>query len=154
MGSEPEAAFAYGYSLGCTGHWKVLEVGERGKLTLPWYDESAGDDFARQAMTALRAAAGFTEDWVTRTGDFYLKGKREAELRAGVQVETRRLDGSVAFVLCAVSVHGDPADAGYVAERLAASTREWDERLAWALKALGLTPVQRNPAWLACSNNR
>ena len=151
MSQSTDGLLAYGYDLGCSEEWKVREAtGEYGELVLPWYTEEddegeggEGGDFPDAAQKTLRAAGGFT-------GDGY-DGRREADERTGVTIETYCSDGYPMYVLSAKTLEAGRGDIIDATESLGADRSAWDERLAWALKALGLTPVQEKPAWLLCS---
>lgn len=151
MGQATDGLLVYGYDLGCSDEWKVREVsGEYGELAAPWYEDDGGD-FASAAQAALRVAVGFTETWETRTGDGYFTREREADQRVGVEIETYCSDSYPMYVLCAAKLTAARGEIIDTTEKLSADRSAWDERLAWAFKALGLTPLQEKPAWLLCS---
>jgi hypothetical protein len=152
MGVSTDAILAYGYDLGGDEDgWKVREAGKYGELELDWLDEE--DDFTEQAMDRIRAAAGFTEtDW---QAEGYFDRKHAAEAAAGVEIEMYCSDEAPMYLLAA-KVH--TVSRGHIKDAAAlmagaddATRREWDAKLAAAVAALGMTPVQEKPAWLLCS---
>jgi hypothetical protein len=156
MGVSTDAILAYGYDLGGDEDgWKVREAARYGELDLDWLDEEDedSDGFGEQAMARIRAAAGFTEtDW---QAEGYFDRKHEAEAAAGVEIETYCSDEAPMYLLAA-TVH--TVARGYIKDAAAliaaaddATRREWDAKLAAAVAALGLTPVQEQPSWLLCS---
>jgi len=157
MGQSTDGLLVYGYDLGCDEEWKVREAsGEYGELALPWYNPDADNEeddsgFGTAAERKLLQALGFTETWETRTDDEYFAREKAAKEQLGVEIETYCSDSYPMYVLTAATL---TANRGYVidtTEKLSADRSAWDERLAWALGALGLTPVQEKPAWLLCS---
>jgi hypothetical protein len=155
MGVSTDAILAYGYDLGGDeGGWKVAGAGEYGELDLPWLDDEAEDyAFGEAAMDRILAAAGFTETDYRAEG--YYDRKHAAEARAGVEIETY-CSGDYPMYLLAAKVHtvarGFIKDAAaLLAEADEATLREWDAKLAGAVAALGMTPVQERPTWLLCS---
>jgi hypothetical protein len=155
MSTSTDAILAYGYDLGGDDEWKIHEAGEYGELpTLDWYDpETDEDGFEEMAERRLLAeVAGFAEtDW---RAEGYHNRKREARARLGVEFDTYCSDECPMYLLAAhvTTVHRggiqvmDPAD---LARRPV--EQGWDAKLAAALAALGLTPVQDQPRWLLCS---
>jgi hypothetical protein len=153
MGVSTDAILAYGYDLGGEEEWKVREATRYGELSPGWLDASDDEDFAGQAECRLLEASGFTEtDW--RAEGYYAR-KSEATKTLGTEIEAYCSDEAPMYLLAA-KVHtvarGYVKDAGaLIAAADAATLREWDAKLASALAALGLTPVQEKPAWLLCS---
>lgn len=156
MGVSTDAILAYGYDLGGDEDgWKVREAGEYGELELDWLGEEDEDyeGFGEAAMARIRAAAGFTEtDW---QAEGYYDRKHAAEKLAGVEIETYCSDEAPMYLLAA-KVHtvarGSIKDAAALMAGADDATRqEWDAKLAAAVTALGMTPVQEKPAWLLCS---
>ncbi|EMF31117.1 hypothetical protein H114_00772 [Streptomyces gancidicus BKS 13-15] len=168
MGRATDALLVYGYDLGgddAEDGWKVQQVDQYGGLLeQPWYnpdpDEDADDeddtDFVSCAEAQLiREVAGFRETYPA-AGDTagYWERRRAARQRVGVTVRTYCSDGTPMYVLAA---HVIRVSRGYVqtidprdlTERPA--RENWDTKLAAALDALGLTPVQDAPRWLLVS---
>lgn len=157
MGQSTNAVLVYGYNLGGGEiDWLVEEAnGEYGELHLDWFnedDESGENDFIEAAEKRLLAAAGFTEtDW---RADGYFARKREAEKGLGVEFESYCSGDYPIYTLAAhvITVHrGDCKQLSL--DELARLPREngWDDKLAGALRTLGLTPKQAEPAWLLVS---
>lgn len=139
MGHATDAILAYGYDLGpsyvpsvdhCDG-WKVREVDQYGGLTVPWWSDDSDFDFL-QAATAQLDAAGANE----------------------VKIETHCADRAPSYLLVlgvTVAHRGEPIQLG-LADRLRWLYRSnWDDKLAAALRALGLTPLQSHPTWILAS---
>lgn len=154
MSQSTNGLLVYGYDLGSEEKWKVREWDdEEYVLNVPWIDSDAeevtdwGEALARQVVTAWNAARGTT----------YNPGKwsdQEDVLKlAGIEFETYCSDSYPMYVLCAAEA-SETAYRGKcidVTGKIAASRPAWDEQLAWALAALGMTPLQGKPAWLLCS---
>jgi hypothetical protein len=158
MGSSSSAVLAYGYDLGGEDEgWKFAECGEFGELPpLPWhqpYDEGGPDeDFDDAVMRRLLAeVAGFTEVWSPGAAPGFMDRRHQAAARLDVSIETYGYhNGSSLLVAHALSVGDFGARAlprGFAAVDYAA----WDSALAGALSALGLTPLQEQPAWILAS---
>lgn len=158
MGTPTDAILAYGYDLGGPDTWLVHGTGEYGELpALDWYDEEAdGADFVGAVeQRLLVAVAQFTEEWTpdARANGYYER-LEAAKARIGVTVATYCSDSAPQYLLAAhvTTVHRghvetvDPAD---LAERPRA--HGWDDRLAGAVDALGLTPIHPAPRWLIAS---
>ncbi|GGZ23733.1 hypothetical protein GCM10010387_16190 [Streptomyces inusitatus] len=161
MGRSTNALLVYGYDLGGDGDgdgWKVQETDEYGGLAeLDWFDEEHPEaDFCDAVERRLLAVlGGFTEEWTEdarNTG--YYDREKAAKARVHVKVETHCSDGAPSYLL-AVNVttarRGDPVVIDVddlTRSRLAA---DWDDLLAEALQALGLTPLQAAPAWILAS---
>jgi hypothetical protein len=159
MGRATDAILAYGYDLGGpAGEWKVQETDEYGGLTgIDWYDEDDDDtDFVGSAQQQLLARlAGFTETWTTdaRANGFYDR-RDAAEARVRVKVARHCADTAPAYLL-AVDVttahRGEPVVIDFDDLTRSQLAGDWDDQLATALRALGLTPLQVAPAWLLAS---
>lgn len=152
MSISTDAILAYGYHLGGSEGWKVENAGRwSDELPVDWFDPEDEDaDFAEAATNRLLAAAGFTEtDWRI---DGYFERRREAETNLGVEIVTHCLIDYPMYVLATWSLEAhrgypktiNPAE--FIGDRL-----WWDARLTRALKDLGLTPKQFEPAWILCS---
>lgn len=151
MGADPEARMAYGYDLGTVEDFKAAERGEYGSPALPWFDEDDEDGFEDKAEKLLLTSVGFTETWSRENTGFHAR-EREAKARLGVEFDrcgtyeypgwVLIASGSARSVEWAQTMTVNPAEIG-------APRPEWDEKLASALKALGITPTQDGPKWLA-----
>jgi hypothetical protein len=157
MSQSTNGILAYGYDLGGGDEWKVRESGEYGELLpLSWYnpEEEEGDDFQSAAERRLLAEiAGFTETW-SRDNEGYFDRERAAKDVLGVEFDTY-CSGEYPEYLLATKVitvyRGDVKDID-MADLAAAPAREgWDDKLAAALGALGITPKQEYAKWLLCS---
>ncbi|GAA1766367.1 hypothetical protein [Streptomonospora arabica] len=157
MGMAAHGVLAYGYHLGGDGDWELEGTGEFDEeFPADWYDDEG--DFADQAMVRMLVAAGLATHEQAAQG--YWDGRDEAEQQLGVDFEsTGSLDGrgheGHILVAAGSSVRADWGEALELdvarmndADQLA----EWDERLAWALGVLGLTPKQEGPRWLLGAN--
>ncbi|MEU0236805.1 hypothetical protein ABZ234_03875 [Nocardiopsis sp. NPDC006198] len=152
MGTSTDAILAYGYDFGNGEDWLVREVSEYGDLAVDWYDSEAEDlDFVEAVEAKLLAAAGFTEaDWQV---DGYFERKRDALATFGVEVVSHCSIDYPMYILAAHSTtarRGAP-EAVDLAD-MSALQEDADARLARALEALGLTPMQDKPAWLLASD--
>jgi len=160
MGVSTDAILAYGYDLGGGDEWKVREVDEYGGL-LPgpagWVPDPETEedyDLIELAERRLLDVSGFTETYEDGR-DGYFGREREAKEALGVEFETYCSDEYPMFVLAA-KVHtvrrGYVADVGeFIAAADEATRQEWDAKLASAVAALGVTPVQEKPKWLLVS---
>ncbi len=157
MGVSTDAILAYGYDLGGEeDEWKVREAGRYGELELDWLDDEAEDydGFGVAAMDRILAASGFTETYEDGRKGFFDR-KHEAEKLTGVEIEYYCSNEAPMYLLAA-KVH--TVARVYIKDAAAlmagadeATLREWDAKLASAVAALGMTPVQEKPAWLLCS---
>lgn len=158
MGRATDAVLLYGYDLGGRDDWRLRGLGQYGEMpSLDWFDEDDDTvDFARAAEERLlETVSGFHEAPTPEAWqDGYADRRKAAQRLVGVKVETYRSDAAPAYALAAHAtvVHRgdvetiDPVD---LAER--PLLMNWDPRLAAALDALGLEPVQQAPAWLLVS---
>ncbi|WNI20348.1 hypothetical protein [Actinacidiphila sp. ITFR-21] len=159
MGQNTDGILAYGYNLGGPDEgWEVQETGRYGELLpVDWYDEAGdGGDFVTAAELHLRTTVGgFTEQWTKGAGaGGYYERAEAAQARVGVKVVRHCSNVAPQFVL---ATHVTAAARGRVVpldfddltrSRLAG---DWDDQLARALAALGLTALQDAPAWLLLS---
>jgi hypothetical protein len=163
MGVSTDAILAYGYNLGGgDGDWLIEEVGEYGELKLPWFavnldddgddEDRDDDDFVTKAEKKLLVAQGFTEiDW---RADGYYERKVAAEAASGVEFKGYCSDSYTSYVLAAKVIkayRGDCPAVDFEALTREAVEGRYDEKLAAAIQALGITPKQTQPAWLLCS---
>lgn len=148
MGMTIRAELNYGYVI-CDFHgdgYQFAEV-DVGEPTATWWDGN-GDSFDEQAMTYLRAAAGFTEtEWSER----YYDRMCEADEKIGVEFEHTGYEGGRTLLVAKGRKHDtepsgttmiDPVFMGAATDGIA------NEALSNALRTLGITPRQEKPAWL------
>ncbi|MEZ7005005.1 hypothetical protein [Streptomyces sp. AD55] len=133
MGRSTNALLAYGYDLGGPDEWKVQETCQYGGLTVEWHDEEDDEnDFIADAVRRL-----------------------DAELRGHhIEIETHCSDGSPSYLLAldVTTAHrGHPESVDFQDLTRSRLAGDWDDQLAQALRALGLTPLQEAPAWLLAS---
>lgn len=156
MGQSTNAMLMYGYHLGGPdGGWEIQQADEFGGLDvnqIPWLRLDDESDFITQAEQKLLESVGFTEtDW---QADGYFDRERAAEARLGVTFESHCSGDYPMWVLAAAEMTAYRGDARIV--DLAALAQQvadegWDDKLAAAVEALGITPKQAKPAWLLCS---
>lgn len=143
MSMHPKAHLAYGYSLGSDGSWKVREAGEYGGLELPWLDSENVEPSIQRKLLEVQ---GLSESEIEKIGE-YQWGERLKELR-GIQVISFGHSGydEYNYVL---AVNKFKAYA-YTPEEVTIPVVEDDAelQLQWAIEELGITPLQRSPAWL------
>jgi hypothetical protein len=151
MGMSTKGVLAYGYHLGGgDSGWDVREAGEYGELNLDWHGEEAEDDFAAAAEARLLAEiAGFTEQWGDNPDGEYWTRHKAAKARLGVELETYCQSDYPTYVLAAkvITAHGGDVEVLDLGA-LATVPPEWNERLAAAVAALGITPTQERPGWV------
>lgn len=150
MGASTDAILAYGYDLGCDDLWHVTGLDEDGDWRPSWLGED--EELPAGIERTLLASVGFDEtDW--RAPDFYSR-KWEAEGRLGVKLVRHCCDEYPMYVLAAHQINAARGDvealdlAELDAQRV---ERAWDDKLAAALSALGITPTQVAPSWLLVS---
>lgn len=156
MAQATNGILAYGYDLGSGEDWRVREAaGEFGELAVPWYDPADPEqDFPSAAENALLTAAEFADLTEKHAAGGYSERRQSAREQIGVEVETYCSDGYPMYVLAARTVtvrRGEIADVGELAAGRGSDHAARDDRLRWALAALGLTPAQEQPSWLLCS---
>lgn len=155
MGNSSSAYLMYGYSLGGDGEWEIEETDEYGEIDIdrvPWAAENEdGDcDIVEQAERRLLVATGFSEtDWQV---DGYKRKRAVAKL--GVAIESYCSGDYPMYVLTntvltAHQGHVTAIDFVELAKKVADGG--WDQKLAGALRVLGITPKQEAPKWLLCS---
>lgn len=135
--------------------WHFAEYDEdQYRITLPWYREGDEEDsFFEQAEERLLAEIGhFTEtDW---QADGYFERKHAAEERIGVTFESY---GSYDYGGRILAVYETSVNWGcsgvldLAALAAQPATEGWDDKLAAAISALGITPKQERPGWLLCA---
>lgn len=146
------AHLVYGYDLGGPEEWRIREKDEYGDPTgLDWYDpEDDDDDFAGSVAVRLRdRLAGFTERWTPGDDESYFDRKQAAQARVGVDVVTHCSSDFPSYALITHKItayRGQVTPVEHVEDQ--AEEAAANQRLAAALQALGLTPVQDAPRWL------
>lgn len=148
MGVSTDAVLAYGYDLGGDGG---LLIKETGRLQPAWFDPR-GASFAVQAEERLLLGAGFAE--TDRRIEGYYERRRKAQWQVGVEVRRYGSDGDPGYILSAKTItvprgHVHALDPTELAT--GPVSRNFDDRLNGALRTLGMTPQQKQPAWLVCS---
>jgi len=152
----------YGFDLGSEEHeWKVKEAktDEYGcqELVLPWFVygsedpevEDSEEDFETLANETLLKAYGFDEA-VSRNLPDYHELRKAAVADLGVKVDSFSHCEYPRYALFAIASEST-AETGDVTEVAFPSSivmHQWDRRLQLALRKLGITPLQRHPAWL------
>lgn len=159
MGTSTDGILAYGYDLGGSGNeWLFAEVdGEYGPPTMPWFleateaDDPDGErDYGGLFMDRLLAVHGFTEtDWQV---DGYWDRKQAAEEALGVELVFHCSGEYPMVILAAKSVTARRGSPKTIDPEWLADVHHANDRLAWALTALGVTPKATGPAWLLASN--
>jgi hypothetical protein len=144
MGTSTNAILVYGYDLGSSEDgWKV-EPNEELEAEGYYDTETAAD--------ALRASVGFTEqDW---RADGYFERKNAADAKVGVALKRYCHSDFPMYVLAAETItvyRGDCKTLDFTALAGQVQAKGWDAKLARALEALGLTPLQKKPEWLLVS---
>ena len=154
MGTSTNAVLAYGYNLGGSeSEWAVHEAGEYGELNLDWHGEEAEEGFAEAAEARLLAEiAGFTERWGDNPDGKYWERHGAAKSRLGVELESYCHSEYPMYLLATkvITVHRGDAEVLDL-KALTDTPPEWDERLAAAVAALGITPKQERPGWVLVS---
>jgi hypothetical protein len=159
MSTSTNAMLMYGYNLGSEEQgWEIQELDQYGGIDysrVEWlaHDEEAEElDFREMIDERLLASVGFTEtDWKV---DGYYDRQRAARARLGVTLEDHCSGDYPMWVLSACTI---TARRGWVetvsfadlAQRVV--DEAMGDKLAAAIKALGMTPKQERPAWLLCS---
>lgn len=137
MGSSPRAELLYGIELGINCGFKYDELPA-------WFDEEGDEDWIASAEAHLLTAFGFTEtDWQV---EGYYQRKGAAETAMGVQVRSYGAGEDDSYLLAAV-VHRTTWDSALAIPELVVPEGA-EERLAWAVDALGVAPQVRQPRWL------
>lgn len=152
MGISTNGILAYGYDLGSEGDgWSVREVDDYGQLTTPWAPDEDEDDADMESIVerVLLEAVGFTETdyWA----DGYYERKRAAEATVGVELVAYCSGEYPMYVLAASSTSVRRGFVETIDPATMTDTAAMDERLAWALGVLCITPMQEAPAWLLAS---
>lgn len=154
MSTSTDAVLVYGYNIGGGEiDWLVEETNdEYGELNLDWFDSDGDKGFIEAAEERLLIAAGFTEtDWRT---EGHFQRKREAEAQIGVKFESYCSGDYPIHTLAAHVItvrRGDLEVLDLAALQRQPAENRWDDKLSAALRTLGLTPKQPEPAWLLCS---
>lgn len=149
MGQSTNAMLMYGYDLDVADGWQVVEAGEYGELTAPWYDEDDDLESWEQAVKVLYDAipdAPATNSSYGRAGTV-----RE---HYGVWFEEHCSDGSTMYALVTfenTARRGYPKSIDWRALEEQREREGWDAKLARVLEILGITPKQERPAWLLAS---
>ncbi|WP_125789773.1 hypothetical protein [Amycolatopsis sp. WAC 01375] len=150
MGNSPHGMLAYGYDLGGgDAGWYISNLTESGQLDLSWHFDEY-DDFVEHAEKRLRERiAGFAEtDW---TVEGYRERRDAAHDTVGV---TFTAHGDIQQPSYALAAHvidvswESPAQVRFADLERRRLSRNWDGRLARALRVLEITPRQQRPAWL------
>lgn len=135
MSNDSQAHLAYGYHLGNgDSGWEVTQANQWGELNVTWYDaDDDYHDFPYFAEKVLKKAG------VWQGLKFLTYGHHDVPhylLVVGESHYSTRTWGATLQVTPQMLLSLDAA---------------WDLQLDKALDALGLTPNQRHPQWLICS---
>lgn len=163
MGTSPYGVLVYGYALGGSEDgWKVQEVDTWGGLKTSWWAGYDLDDSEEGAACGPEDEGGAIggleegEDEEYGSAEEALEGAVERLPEGPVKVSLVRLGHHeyTAHALAAWSKQAEwsstvAVDFPELQER--AVREDWDGVLREALRALGLTPVQDQPAWLLSS---
>lgn len=157
MGVSTDAILFYGYNLGGgDSEWEIEGTGQYGDFAADWHDpeDEDSDGFAEDANNRLRVmVGGFTEtDWQV---DGYWERQREADQRVGVEVSSHcSAEYPVYYIAaCAITAwRGSPKRIDFAKLEAERAEGDWDQKLAVALEALGMTPKQAKPQWLLVSD--
>lgn len=154
MGHAPKAQLIYGYDLGGDDDgWAFAEYDQdECEISLPWFDPTK--EFAEEAEKRLLAQiAGFTEEWRQGAGSEFFAREKAAKAQLGVEFEF------YGYEMCghALSAHREWVEWSATAVDLAAlasrpAAEGWDDKLAAAVAALGITPKQERPGWLLAAS--
>lgn len=158
MDPDPDGILVYGYALGGPEEgWKIDGLAKWGSLITPWY-RCEDDDFATLADRQLLIAHGFTEgypeEYTPGAVDAYYARRKAAERAIGVEVSSCGGNEYPGFLLRTYRVSAEWSETVVIdwpaleARRVA---EDWDGKLAAALTALGLKPLQDRPQWLLTS---
>lgn len=146
MGHAPHAILAYGYDLGPDWGFGDLDQDQ-----LPaWYTEE-GDE-GDNALRHLLNANGFKETWEDGLPDYH---DRETAAKAALGVELVPWGDSytTTYLLTARNFETDWEDTQWIEPDLATQLpANAGERLAWALKTLGVNPDQDRPRWILAAH--
>lgn len=166
MSSSASAHLVYGFDLGAEEfEFKVKEAktDKYGcqELILPWFVYGSEDDdvedseegFDTLANEVLLKASGF-DDIVSRNEPDYYELRRAAIRDYGVKVGSFNHNEYPRYALHAIAseTSTDTSDVNEVSFPSTIVMAQWDRRLQVALKHLGITPLQRHPAWLLYPN--
>jgi hypothetical protein len=145
MSSSTDAVLAYGYDLGDGPMFAGLDDYEYPD----WMTEDG--DFATDAVQRLLAAIGFTEKWEDSTDGKYFDREEAAKAKLGVIIKTHCSETAPMYALCAAGTvttanRGTPEVITELTVPMGAR-----ERLAWAIKTLGLDIGETRSEWLLFS---
>ncbi|SFQ31834.1 hypothetical protein [Amycolatopsis rubida] len=153
MGDIAKATLAYGYDLGGDEPgWKVVQTDDDyDQPKVPWHDPETEDEAFMEAAERrlLATLGGFTE--TDRHADGYRDRKKTAKKSLGVEFVMHGDRDFDCYALATTTIDVQAGDATPVnpAELSdPADLAQRDRRLADALDALGLTPLQDRPRWL------
>jgi hypothetical protein len=152
-GSTADGIVAYGFDLGGGyADWKIKEIDEEGNLKLPWLDESDGDEIEALFLDHLVHESGTAPD---PDAPNYSALLREAVTVLGIQVVAYGDLDEPSYLLATRSI--DTCLSACVALNLAVMQSEvrggdYNRKLQEACAALGITPLQEQPAWLLVSD--
>ncbi|MGW1997777.1 hypothetical protein [Embleya sp. NPDC001921] len=150
-----DTVFVYGYNLGGSGRWDVLEADEDGSLALDWYSyDDDEDNFELAAAEQMLTVLGCTEPWDTEA---YWACALGAPSRLGVEIIRHRTEHepmyawpmyalATAVVPAPVRQANDADGAG--SSPLLTVDPAWDDTLQSALSVLQMTPAQSTPGWV------
>lgn len=158
MGTSTNATLAYGYDLGAEESLQVREAqesetNEYGYLKTAWYDEEHEElaegiieQMTRVLYDAIPDAPPVEYAW---------ECKDPVKEHYGVWFESHCSGEYAMWILCtsATTAHqGSPKTVDPFLLERAPIDEGWDDKLATALRVLGITPLQESPAWLLASD--
>lgn len=136
-----EAKLYYGYYLGCPGvdGWRTEAALTGTESDLPWVGTIENGDYAAAMERALLESRNIRPGFPSARRDHVLQ-------HWGVEVVQHGLPGALHYGL---AVAGSAFACGTPVPRVVAPSVKGDPfDLERALEALGMRPLQRNPAWL------
>lgn len=136
MGSRPHAVLVYGYDL----TESMFDYDAKPS----WYELGNGDDWPTAAERALLAA----KEFIVEPGRYI--DLDDVRGICGVELVRLRADDDIQGVLLAAKKHDTDWDTNRVIPHFVLAD-DVEERLKWALDALGIDPGERLPEWILAS---
>jgi hypothetical protein len=151
MGVSPVAILAYGYDLGGDeGGWNVEEADKYGELSLSWWDRDNDDEdlqcFREAATPLLVEAFGMDQKGILWGEDSLLPVKIITHNHIDFPMHIVATKHISAFSGIPRNLMDD------FVPREQFIRMKWDADLRKACAALGITPIQEQPAWILASH--